>query len=877
MKVHNLVRARGFSLLEVLIAVVVLSFGLLALASLQASLMRNSSEAKARSVALSLAKDRVEELRSFSSLADYQAMTDTTGTYADDGAGSLGGVSYSVTTTVERYAYDPDPDGDPDTDDGVFELVAGDTGALGSDYAADNEFKTIEVTVGWTDSDGTAQTVTIEDAIGAVAPENSGRLARRKPDSAARKPVVLIQDPSSDAGVIPIAIGDGSETAATNPRPVIDTETAQTSYDVYTYAALLDGSGNAQAQSRVETRVVGCRCDFGQADADGVAYRPTYWDGERYVAPEEAGTPIAGEANLTGGDPTQSILCSSCCRDHHDPVSGSGPKFSPRRDSHEHFDDITADPVTSGEYWEACRMIRSDGIFRVATDPYNEYTNVLKTAVASGETEPFTDPAPDSAASDSYVDFVIDYLSTQALQVSPNTQLSQDAADTKAEDAGINIEPVDLELPSERWMHSRGLYIDWLEAEAIEAIGESQQDCPDNLTSTDCLLRVLPFTSINTTELSAWSPRVDAGESIYVANDDFALSTLAGEGEEDPVRGRLTAVAPGAQVAAATIATSAAGLLADPDFVVNPNDEIEQTNNIADQPDSDGQEFVVAGPACGFISGDAVDLPKGSPVVTPQLITGTCDGSDAERSLATTRVRLRLTLGDTDPPGTASAVLTGPGGQSYSLASQSWDSLDGTHVFSAVGTPTTGGTWTLSLTANYTGQAKSETISFSVDFLYSEMFDVQLSNYDFGKSPSFGSTLVTCDPITSSNNPSECGTTDPGAADSVVLTEYNYEYTGTAQNMTCPDYTGAGACTTTKHCKNFDISSVSVNGTALTGTPTVSSLGRSGESTTISFPSGLVQDDIVLITFGTPNDTAPACQFNGGAKNKCVSFSASCE
>ena len=56
-------------MIEVLVAVVVLSVGLLSVALLQLSLVRSSAATASQSVALSLAKDKLEDLRTFSNIA----------------------------------------------------------------------------------------------------------------------------------------------------------------------------------------------------------------------------------------------------------------------------------------------------------------------------------------------------------------------------------------------------------------------------------------------------------------------------------------------------------------------------------------------------------------------------------------------------------------------------------------------------------------------------------------------------------------------------------------------------------------------------------------------------------------------------------------
>src|SRR6478609_6955906 len=57
-------RSGGFSLLEVLVAIVVLTVGLLALAALQGSLTRSSADAKVRARVASMLAARMDALRS---------------------------------------------------------------------------------------------------------------------------------------------------------------------------------------------------------------------------------------------------------------------------------------------------------------------------------------------------------------------------------------------------------------------------------------------------------------------------------------------------------------------------------------------------------------------------------------------------------------------------------------------------------------------------------------------------------------------------------------------------------------------------------------------------------------------------------------------
>ncbi len=547
----------GFSLIEVLVSVVVMSFGLLALASLQGALMKAGSESRAQSVALSMASEKLEYFTGYRDREEFQALTD-----GSDAPVTVDGISYTRSWTVERYAY-------PEAG-GTFAAVA-DTGETAANHVNNNEFKRLEVQVQWTDASGVAQSVALEGALAALSPLDTAKVAKVSSTGGARGPEIIIVNPATEEGVIPIAVGDGSDTAATNPKPeVAGSSTSQrvieTRFDVLTYAAL--SGDNALAQSRVETVIAGCTCDYGNAPVATTARgkRPTYWDGLRYVVPEDTTyVPLAGIAT---SESNQSALCTTCCRDHHDPAGVDGARFDPRNASHAMHQSYNATTgvlgaaSAAGTYTEACRLIRVDGIFRVASDAYNDYMNLLAT-----DNDPDTaisDYVPTDAATANYQGFVLQYLDDKFVAGSEstyNTVLDPEGEDVLALEASKNLNvptsPILIDRPATssgastlKWLHNRGLYIDYLEDEAIQAVNEAKAECegagatPTEAELRTCVLKVLPFTTINLTELATWSPQV--GTQIVVANNDFRTTLTS----DVPVRGK---VVPGSKPSPSTI------------------------------------------------------------------------------------------------------------------------------------------------------------------------------------------------------------------------------------------------------------------------------------------------------------------------------------
>lgn len=557
---RQFVREQGFSLIEVMIAVVVLSTGLLALAALQANLTRSAADSKARSRVAALVSSRMDQMRAqgYASAVSVGATlcANNNDICAAQTDAAISGLSITQTVTEN--------------------VLAGST---------DARYKVVQVAAGWTDASGNARALTMDSVLSPTALDASDTLVDKElSGDSGKTPIVRTTNPAVP-GMIPIAVSATDSTAATNPRPELlskgnNSSITGTKFDVLTYTN--EGSNSAQIQRRVETTVIGCTCAYGAGGSNlPEIYRqaqwPAVWTGTRYeiYKPDNTATQPPG-ATLASGPAsgmTQSPLCTECCRDHHDSASTSVAKFDPERAAvdgetlaHTHYnrdnqDNLVIVPANgNGTYLESCRMIRVDGIWRTASDMYNRYAGLLATATATGSNDPATTGVPSASASEAYggnratgvSGFVKDFLAANltALRGS-NWVVDLDAATALYDGAGLNA-PAELSIrrptrtaTDERYHHLRGLYVDYMNQTARDRITTAllPANCPSG-NAIECALPYIPFTTVNLTELAFWKSQVTQGNdfqdntSILKVESASALTFNATQ----PYRGRTNAL-----------------------------------------------------------------------------------------------------------------------------------------------------------------------------------------------------------------------------------------------------------------------------------------------------------------------------------------------
>jgi len=163
-------RNHGFSLIEVLIAILVLSTGMLALAALQSGITRSGVSAKARSQAVAAATDvldliREEATRDEAGFRNLDSRTLTVWSPPDVSAAGAEATRFERVVRVTRFVPGKDAAECAGAPPPCLRAVAVSSAAAPSPA----EVKRVDVEIRWDDDSGVPQTVQVSDLI-AFAP-----------------------------------------------------------------------------------------------------------------------------------------------------------------------------------------------------------------------------------------------------------------------------------------------------------------------------------------------------------------------------------------------------------------------------------------------------------------------------------------------------------------------------------------------------------------------------------------------------------------------------------------------------------------------------------------------------------------------------------
>ncbi|MCW8925272.1 MAG: prepilin-type N-terminal cleavage/methylation domain-containing protein, partial [Xanthomonadales bacterium] len=488
----------GFTLLEILIAILIISIGLAALANLQGKLTQYGAIAKQRTLAMNLAEQQIETMQSFYTMGDTGADAcavaptgfDDLKNCTSGATVSAGNMQFNMTWSVDNYTQNAD---------GTTTTWTSGSGSIRPDL------KMVTIGVEWTNGQGDTHGVELVDIVDATPIFNTGRISARVDSNV---PPRTPFNPADFPGVVEIAIGNQKIKGSTTPEPKIENRgnNVITTFDVVTF---LRAGDNAYLQRREEFKVVNCICTM---DAGlGTGREPTMWDGHEYALGELVAKRTGSvSANETG----QPYGCEMCCNDHHDGVgavdkydsfrpafSGDAGSFNFYGD-HAHYQIVDGAKVLAGEgddYLEACRLIRKDGLFKLTTDMSRQNLDVVRQSYPT---------IFNSQYSTSVINFVTAFSGGIVVPnyppVLPDVTYS---APWWLDWWGIFLSNAGIVHPA----MSRGIYIDYMNADLLKKIKCLQADGSGtysdycNVLKDPTWLEILPFYDVDLTSLSNWN------------------------------------------------------------------------------------------------------------------------------------------------------------------------------------------------------------------------------------------------------------------------------------------------------------------------------------------------------------------------------------
>ncbi|RUO61842.1 type IV pilus modification PilV family protein [Pseudidiomarina insulisalsae] len=452
-------KGRGFTFVEVLVALVIIAVGVAGLVSLQRMFLQSSTRASERTAAMEMAQDKIEELR-FTRFSNLAAGTDT-----EQRADKTFNLSWDV---VSQYLVGSGwvPAGSPSEPDPL---------------PPEPDAKAVTITVAWTERGGGSETLAMEAWFNNIESRDGG-LVVTQPGARAQPKVTY--NPGAAPEVIALRLTDDANADAyqvketTKPTPQVQKQgdKLQVTFNTVTY-------NEVSKTQRIEDFVtVNCSCRFDGPGTSGKTPARLILEGDRLVLDPYGSQPTQKMVGVSA-DTNQSELCSLCCRDHHDNYdmveSGNTYRSTELRTdtgNHHHFKNVNGALVTAGQgdvYEESCRMRRVDGYYVTYPD-----WDLKAVSIMSSE---YLLNAATGASYRNYVRDVVHALVT--------------GATIPAQPAGRD----DEFIPGAYQLIGRGVYLDRMSTSHMAAV----QAAIDSGRAD--WLSMVPFYEVNLTLLGNWS------------------------------------------------------------------------------------------------------------------------------------------------------------------------------------------------------------------------------------------------------------------------------------------------------------------------------------------------------------------------------------
>jgi type IV pilus modification protein PilV len=519
--------SKGFSLIEVLIALVVVGVGILGISQLQAIFLKNSSDANQRSVAVAIAQKKIDDLRSYAQLTSDTAWAGETiaaslisYTHIADNAGgaALGSSDLLANTAIQVGNYSYNMVWDVTDYYHTADFAVPSTSAP-SPAPARSDLKEVILTVSWVDEQGDTQQVTLSTVIDAYAPALTA--FSENPNNTGDIGPQVQYTPLAAPDVIPVTLDIGNKKKeSSKPLPDLSKKGDSTvvSFETITYTDNLS-TPDSTAVRQEEFETAACLCKGGPSTTS-IIKGEFEWDDEKEILVDAASTVSVSSSEYTktvvdnSGGEDQDPNCTICCRDAAD---------------------------VTGTFYKACRLKRVDGVYRIY-EPWKMIAfNIIPSSYFNSASTPSSnsiegmDAATQSDNIQLYSDYVISrvraalttWASTPAATITPDTNFATFVSASGAVANYVNTIGAstidhtlfDVGSANHRQMQARAVYMDV----PPNDIYQGGDYTPTGASAVP--LDRAPFFEVNVTQLAGWIPDIDLGANGANTGDQSFIVT----------------------------------------------------------------------------------------------------------------------------------------------------------------------------------------------------------------------------------------------------------------------------------------------------------------------------------------------------------------